>query len=109
MNDPETIKNDLVKNGPIATQFNVYQDFYNYKGGVYYHVSGGLIGAHAVKILGYGNEGGLDYWLLANSWGVSWGENGFFKFKIGDCGINDWAFACKASLQSSIEDFLTME
>ena len=48
------------------------------------------MGAHAVKILGWGvNEEGVKYWLVANSWNESWGEKGFFRIIRGtnDCGI----------------------
>lgn len=57
--------------------------------GVYHHTSGGLIGGHAVKILGWGVENDTPYWLVANSWNPDWGQNGFFKILRGknECGI----------------------
>lgn len=78
---PAQIKAEIFKNGPMETGFTVYQDFFNYKGGVYRHTSGGMAGGHAVKILGWGVEGGLNYWICANSWGPAWGENGFFRIQ----------------------------
>jgi C1A family cysteine protease len=36
---------------------------------------------HAVSMIGYGTENGVNYWLLKNSWGTSWGESGFFRIK----------------------------
>jgi cathepsin B len=79
-----TIMND----GPVEAAFQVYQDFMNYKSGVYEHKSGSLLGGHAIKCIGWGTENGVDYWLMANSWGTKWGDKGFFKIKRGDCGIN---------------------
>lgn len=43
---------------------------------------------HAVYLVGYGTEIGqtgeqLDYWIIQNSWGTSFGINGFFKIKRG--------------------------
>ena len=44
---------------------------------------------HAVVAVGYGTDNGVDFWLLKNSWGENWGENGFIKVKRGTCGIEE--------------------
>jgi len=105
MTTPDQLRSEIYTNGPIETSFNVYEDFFNYKSGVYQHVSGGLKGGHAIKVLGWGNEDGLDYYLCANSWGPSWGLEGFFKIKVGDCKIDHAAYACKPNLDSFVEFF----
>ncbi|KAL0490332.1 cathepsin B [Acrasis kona] len=74
---------DILKNGPVEAGFSVYQDFIQYKKGVYQHRSGGLLGGHAVKVVGWGTEDNLDYWIVANSWTTTWGEKGYFKIVRG--------------------------
>ena len=56
--------------------------------------SDSLVGGHAVKIVGWGNESGLDYWLIANSFGKYWGEKGYFKMAFKECGIAETTYAC---------------
>ncbi|KAH9633325.1 hypothetical protein HF086_004039 [Spodoptera exigua] len=91
----ESIKVELYKNGPIEVTFEVYRDFVHYKKGVYVHTDGARAGRHAVKLLGWGVENGVKYWLIANSWNPGWGDNGYFKILRGEnhCGIEGQAVA----------------
>jgi cathepsin B len=91
---PAAIKTLIEASGPVETGFTVYDDFFNYKSGIYHHVSGGVDGGHAVKIIGWGAQGSENYWIVANSWGTSWGEKGFFNIRQGDSGIDDQVFGC---------------
>ena len=55
------------------------KEFQLYKSGV---ITGDACGTnldHAVLVIGYGTENGLDYWLVKNSWGTSWGDEGYVK------------------------------
>ena len=58
----EEIQTALMENGPVQAAFTVYQDFMSYQSGVYKHTSGGMLGGHAIKIVGWGSENGEDYW-----------------------------------------------
>jgi len=85
------IQNELMKHGPLAVAFTVYADFPTYKSGVYQHVSGGMLGGHAVEMIGWGVENNVPYWWIKNSWNEQWGDQGYFKIKRGndECGIED--------------------
>jgi len=78
------IQQMLMSGGPVETAFTVYSDFENYAGGIYHHVSGGMAGGHAVKIVGWGTENGVKYWKVANSWNPYWGEKGYFRIRRGN-------------------------
>jgi len=80
----ERVQQMIMKGGPVETAFTVYSDFENYASGVYKHVSGAPVGGHAVKITGWGVDGGVKYWKVANSWNPYWGEKGFFRVVRGD-------------------------
>jgi len=85
------IADALVKHGilPVAINANPVQ-FYN--GGILDPSVCSPSGInHAVVVVGYGTEGGVDYWKIRNSWGASWGENGYFRMTRGKntCGIGN--------------------
>jgi len=93
--DSDQIAAEIQMNGPVEACFSVYSDFLNYKSGVYQYTSGDLLGGHCVKIIGWGVEGGLPYWLINNSWTNYWGNKGQFKILRGsdECGIEDSVYA----------------
>ena len=83
---------EIQTNGPVVASFDVYEDFFSYTGGIYSHVSGGeSVSGHSVRIIGWGVENGVKYWLMVNSWNECWGERGFFRMKRGvnECGIEE--------------------
>jgi len=87
--DQTAIMTEIYTNGPVEGTYDVYEDFVAYKSGVYQHISGSYLGGHAIKILGWGEENGTPYWLVANSWNTDWGDAGYFKILRGsnECGI----------------------
>lgn len=83
-NHEQQIQKEIMSNGPVEGAFTVYEDLLHYKEGVYQHVTGKMLGGHAIRILGWGVENGTKYWLIANSWNSDWGDNGFFKILRGE-------------------------
>lgn len=77
---------------PVSVAFEVVTGFRAYKKGVYTSTTCGsspMDVNHAVLAVGYGVENGIPYWLIKNSWGADWGDNGYFKMEMGKnmCGV----------------------
>jgi len=98
-NNVAAMQTEIMTYGPIEVAFEVYEDFFSYTSGVYVHKTGALDGGHAVKIIGWGVLNGVDYWTVANSWGTTWGMDGFFLIKRGvnECGIESQPVAGHAN------------
>jgi cathepsin B len=93
------IKQEIMKNGPVQTGFIVYEDFMHYKSGIYKHTHGEQLGGHAVKILGWGVDNGESHWIVQNSWGPNWAENGTFRIAEKECLISENAYAGEANIE----------
>jgi cathepsin B len=83
------IMQEISTKGPVTAAFTVYSDFLAYQSGVYKHTSGSELGGHAIEIVGYGEDNGVKYWTVKNSWNKSWGNEGYFNIVRGtnECGI----------------------
>ena len=88
--DPESIKNAIVNNGPVPTYFIVYDDFVYHKKGIYRHRWGSYRGVHYITIVGYNDN--LKYWICRNSWGTDYQDNGWFNIGYGECSIEKKSF-----------------
>lgn len=71
-----------LKKGPMMTTLNVYADFVAYSSGVYKRTSNEQLGGHAVSLIGYDDV--KRAWIIRNSWGESWGMNGFAYMSYDD-------------------------
>merc|ERR1712159_233374 len=83
---------DAVANvGPISVAIEADQmSFQLYSGGVLTGSCGTSLD-HGVLAVGFGSDSGTDYWKVKNSWGASWGDNGYVLIQRGvnKCGIAD--------------------
>jgi cathepsin C len=111
----DNIYADLRDNGPMVISLAPSYLFSSYKSGVF-DVDSTTYRAlnikqpewqkvdHSVVLVGYGIENGKEYWMIQNSWGVHWGDNGYMKLRKGKNLINIESLAegVKVSLTEDI-------
>ena len=92
--DEDEVKEFLYETGPLAIALNA-DPLQTYTSGILDVTSARcpISGInHAVLLVGYGYDSStkIDYWLIKNSWGSSWGESGYFRIRRGNgtCGVN---------------------
>ena len=91
------ILDQIVNQGPVVSSILVYEDFnsgsfcnkdvYSYDG------ESDLIGRQDIVIVGYGLYNNKYYWLIQNSLGSNWCEDGFAKIEFGQVGIESISFS----------------
>jgi len=102
---------ELYHGGPISAGLEPSSDFMYYDSGIYRSTNKNATAwsertewqqvDHAVLLVGWGEENGQKYWLLQNSWGTDWGENGYFRMVRGE---NDSSVETIAEAADVVED-----
>jgi cathepsin L len=88
--DEEALKRYVAFYGPASVAIHVNSAVMSYKRGIFdSKCNGGR--NHAVLVVGYGSEGGKDFWVVKNSWSTNYGENGYIRMKRGNGNICDIA------------------
>ncbi|XP_073475024.1 procathepsin L-like [Aquarana catesbeiana] len=94
MFEEENMASSVAVDGPIAVSIDASDDFGLYKDGIFTGECSEELN-HAVIVVGYGSEYNeeeeedIDYWIVRNSWGDDWGDNGYIKMQrnVNLCGI----------------------
>lgn len=96
MSDTDSVDEKLLRKtvatiGPVTVSMDIdHESFMRYAGGIYYDEECVKRVNHGALLVGYGTENGVDYWIVKNSFGVLWGEAGYFRIprnKANDCGV----------------------
>lgn len=86
----ETALQLAVINQPVSIAVEADQSYWqNYEKGIVTSAGCGTNLDHGVLIVGYGTENNVDYWIVKNSWGGSWGESGYIRLirNKDECGL----------------------
>jgi cathepsin X len=100
------MKAELFARGPISCEIDATEGLDAYTGGVYREFKPGAESNHVVSIVGWGVTGGADgqdghggeeYWIVRNSWGREYGEQGYFRIVTSKGGNGEYNLAIEES------------
>ncbi|KAL7526581.1 hypothetical protein ACHAXR_003133, partial [Thalassiosira sp. AJA248-18] len=77
------IKAEIHARGPVSASINANPLVAFMGGEIFDDPSASQSPDHVVSITGWGDENGKEYWIVRNSWGTYWGEEGFFRVATG--------------------------
>ncbi|XP_068109347.1 cathepsin S [Hyperolius riggenbachi] len=91
----DNLKQTIATVGPVSVAIDArHPSFYLYKSGVYDDSTCTQEVNHGVLAVGYGNLGGKDFWLIKNSWGETYGDQGYVRIarnRGNMCGVASYA------------------
>jgi len=96
VSNSESALASAVSQQPISVAVDADSNWQHYKSGIMTVVEGTQLD-HGVLLVGYGTDGGDNYWKIKNSWASSWGESGYIRISKdinqadGPCGITSSA------------------
>jgi len=88
---------EIAARGPISCGVAVTDELVAYTGGIFRDTTNFTEINHDISVVGFGEEEGEKYWVIRNSWGTYWGEDGYFRLARGinnigiESGVCDWA------------------
>ncbi|XP_026323691.1 pro-cathepsin H-like [Hyposmocoma kahamanoa] len=92
----EQLRELVYSYGPVAAGFLISSGFPKYRRGIAtaenFQCNVRRLLNHSVLIVGFGTAEGVPYWIIKNSHGAHWGEQGYFRLKRGDnpCNLMDY-------------------